>query len=280
MSQTRKFHQLDVFSAEPLMGNALAVVHQAEGLDDEALAAFARWTNLAETTFLLPPTHPDADYRVRIFTIDGELPFAGHPTLGSCRAWLEAGGRPRNSGQVIQECGIGLVRVRQSKSRLAFAAPPLRRSGPLDEALVSRIADGLGIPSSEILAHQWVDNGPGFCAVMLESAAKVLALKPDRLKLRGMEVGVLGPQVEGADSDFEVRAFVTSEGVPEDPATGSLNAGLAVWLTGAGLAPDHYCVAQGTALGRRARIFIDREGEDIWVGGDCAVVVDGSVNLG
>ena len=169
----RRFDQLDVFSAVPLKGNPLAVVHAAQGLTEATMAAFARWTNLSETTFLLPPVDPMADYRVRIFTPGGELPFAGHPTLGSCHAWLAAGGQPRQAGLVVQECGVGLVRIRREGARLAFAAPPLRRTGPLDEALLTRIAAGLGVARAEILQHHWVDNGPGWCAVMLPSAASV-----------------------------------------------------------------------------------------------------------
>ena len=171
----RRFHQVDVFTAVALKGNPLAVVHAAEGLGDATMAAFARWTNLSETTFLLPPTQAEADYRVRIFTPGGELPFAGHPTLGSCWAWLAAGGQAKQAGVVVQECGVGLVRVKRDGTRLAFAAPPLRRSGPLDAELLQRIATGLGVVPADVLHHQWVDNGPGWCAVMLKSAAQVLA---------------------------------------------------------------------------------------------------------
>jgi PhzF family phenazine biosynthesis protein len=170
----RRFDQIDVFTAEALRGNPLAVVHDAQGLDDARLAAFARWTNLSETTFLLPPTDPAADYRVRIFTPGGELPFAGHPTLGSCHAWLAAGGRPQRDGVVVQQCGVGLVQVRRDGLRLAFAAPPLRRSGPLDDALVQQIRQALGLEPAAIRGHQWVDNGPGWCALLLDSAERVL----------------------------------------------------------------------------------------------------------
>jgi PhzF family phenazine biosynthesis protein len=282
--RARRFHQLDVFTAVPLRGNPLAVVHDAAGLDDATMAAFARWTNLSETTFLLPPADPAADYRVRIFTPGGELPFAGHPTLGSCHAWLAAGGRPRSAGQVVQECGVGLVTVRRDEAaggRLAFAAPPLRRSGPLDEALLVRIAAALGIDRGAIVQHQWVDNGPGWCAVMLASGAAVRALMPDMaaLALAVLKLGVVGAQAAGADTAFEVRAFVPSMGIGEDPVTGSLNAGLAQWLIGAGLAPAAYVAAQGSALGRAGRVHVRHDGEHCWIGGDVAGCIEGTVTL-
>ncbi len=275
----RPFHQLDVFTAVPLKGNPLAVVHAAEGLDDATLAAFARWTNLSETTFLLPPRDPVADYRVRIFTPGGELPFAGHPTLGSCHAWLAAGGVPKQAGMVVQECGVGLVRVRRSGARLAFAAPPLRRTGPLAIELLEHIAAGLRVPVADIVHHQWVDNGPGWCAVMLRSAEQVLALRPDMAALRDIKLGVVGSQPSGHDTQFELRAFVPGLGVPEDPVTGSLNAGVAQWLIGAGLAPAAYVASQGAALGRAGRLYIEQDGATIWVGGDVAACVEGTVTL-
>jgi PhzF family phenazine biosynthesis protein len=287
----RRFDQVDVFSAVPLKGNPLAVVHDAAGLADAEMAAFARWTNLSETTFLLPPT-PDgaargADYRVRIFTPGGELPFAGHPTLGSCWAWLAAGGQPRQAGVVVQECAVGLVRVRRDPSqpqRLAFAAPPLRRTGPLEEAEVQRLAAALRVARADVLHHQWVDNGPGWCALMLRDAAQVRALAPDFAVLAGAKLGVVGAEAPGADTAFEVRAFIPGMGVPEDPVTGSLNAGLAQWLIGAGLAPPRYVAAQGTALGRAGRVHVEREEgaaaqAPIWIGGDVVRVVVGSVTL-
>jgi PhzF family phenazine biosynthesis protein len=278
----RRFDQLDVFSSQPLMGNPLAVVHDAQGLPDEALAAFARWTNLSETTFLLPPTQPQADYRVRIFTPMGELPFAGHPTLGSCHAWLAAGGQPRGGDTVVQECGVGLVRVRRSPqgqgSRLAFAAPPLRRSGPLDEPLLARIAAGIGVARGAILQHQWVDNGPGWCAVMLADAAQVRAVQPDWPALAGLRLGLVGLQPPGGDTQFEVRALL-GDGRFEDPVTGSLNAGLAQWLIGAGLAPAAYVAAQGGALGRAGRVHVQQADGAIWVGGDVVACISGQVRL-
>jgi len=275
----RRFHQVDVFTATPLKGNPLAVVHDAQGLDDATMAAFARWTNLSETTFLLPPKDLGADYRVRIFTPGGELPFAGHPTLGSCAAWLAAGGQPRLVGLVVQECGVGLVRVRMEGARLAFAAPPLKRTGPLAPELVARVAAALRVAPSDLLQHQWVDNGPGWCAVMLGSAAQVRALRPDFAQLSDLKLGVVGACAPGEDTAFEVRAFVPGLGIPEDPVTGSLNAGLAQWLIGAGFAPSRYVAAQGSALGRAGRVHVQREGEDVWIGGDVAMCVEGEVTL-
>jgi PhzF family phenazine biosynthesis protein len=275
----RRFDQLDVFTAVPLRGNPLAVVHDAGGLDDARMAAFARWTNLSETTFLLPPADPRADYRVRIFTPGGELPFAGHPTLGSCHAWLAAGGRPRDDATVVQECGVGLVRIRRRGARLAFAAPPLQRTGPLDATLLAQIAAGLGLGVADIRAHQWVDNGPGWCAVLLRDAAEVLAVRPDWGRLGDLKLGLVGAQADGADTQFEVRAFVPGLGVREDPVTGSLNAGLAQWLIGAGLAPRAYVAAQGAALGRAGRVHVEAEGATIWIGGDVAECVRGEVRL-
>lgn len=279
MPATRRFHQLDVFSNEPLLGNALAVVHDGSGLDDSRMKAFARWTNLSETTFLLPPTHPDADYRVRIFTPEGELPFAGHPTLGSCYAWLQAGGKPRASAFVIQECEVGLVKIRRDGNRLSFAAPPLRRTGDLDEKTLDHIVACLGINRDEILRHQWVDNGPGWCVVMLKSAERVRQLKPDFVRMGTLALGIIGPQEKGGDSDFEIRGFVPSLAVPEDPVTGSLNAGVAQWMMQEGLAPAHYVVAQGSQLQRNGRVYLDKMGEDIWVGGDVVTCIEGQVTI-
>ena len=279
MTRTHRFTQLDVFTAVALRGNPLAVVHDAVGLTDERMAEFARWTNLSETTFLLPPTDVGADYRVRIFTPARELPFAGHPTLGSCHAWLAAGGLPREAHTIVQQCGVGLVRIRRDGQRLAFAAPPLQRTGPVEPALRVQAARSLGIPDAAILRLEWIDNGPGWMAALLPDAATVLALKPDFAAMRGLHLGVIGAHAAGHDAQFEVRAFVPGLGVPEDPVTGSLNAGLAQWLIGASLAPPRYVVAQGTAIGRAGRVHVAREGADIWIGGDVAEVVSGSVAL-
>jgi PhzF family phenazine biosynthesis protein len=275
---TRTFTQLDVFTDTPLRGNPLAVVHAAQGLSDAQMQAFARWTNLSETTFLLPPTEAAADYQVRIFTPDRELPFAGHPTLGSCHAWLAAGGRPHSADEVVQQCGVGLVRIRRDGTRLAFAAPPLRRRGIVEPETMAQIVRSLRIPADAIRASNWVDNGPGWVAVMLASRDEVLALQPDFGAMRGLELGVVAPWT-GGDAQFEVRAFVPSLGVPEDPVTGSLNAGLAQWLIGAGLAPERYVASQGTALGRSGRVFVEKRGDTVWIGGDSVVVVSGQVSL-
>ena len=272
-----RFAQVNVFSADPLAGNPLAVVHDADGLGDARMAALARWTNLSETTFLLPPKDPGADYRVRIFTPSSELPFAGHPTLGTCHAWLAAGGKPRKPDVVVQECGVGLVRVRRER-RLEFGAPPLRRSGALEAEVLSKIAKALSIQPSDIVQHQWVDNGPGWCAVMLRSARQVLALKPDWAALDPLKLGAIGPHERGHDAAFEVRAFIGTGGY-EDPVTGSLNASLAQWLIGAGLADSPYVAAQGTALQRAGRAYLRKDAEGVWVGGDVVEVVQGTLNI-
>ena len=275
---TFQFTQVNVFSTDPLGGNPLAVVHAAEGLSEAQMAALARWTNLSETTFLLPPTDPGADYYVRIFTPVGELPFAGHPTLGSCHAWLAAGGKPRKPSLVAQQCGVGLVLVRCDGPRLEFAAPPLRRTGALEPDVLAKIAKALALLPSDIVHHQWVDNGPGWCAVMLRSARQVLSLKPDWASLDPLKLGVVGPHDAGHDAAFEVRAFIGGGGY-EDPVTGSLNASLAQWLIGAGLAASSYVAAQGTAIQRAGRVHVRKDGDDIWVGGDVVSVVSGELRL-
>jgi len=274
----RPFRQVNVFSASPLAGNPLAVVHDAEGLSEAQMGALARWTNLSETTFLLPPTEPGADYRVRIFTPGGELPFAGHPTLGSCHAWLAAGGAPRTPGLVVQQCGAGPVAVRCDGPRLEFAAPPLLRTGPLEPEVRAKIAAALGLSESDVVHHQWADNGPGWCAVMLSSARQVLELKPDWARLDPLKLGVVGPHEAGGDADFEVRAFIGGGGY-EDPVTGSLNASLAQWLIGAGLAKPSYVAAQGAALQRAGRVHLRKDGDEVWVGGDVVEVVRGEIGL-
>ncbi len=277
MAIQRRFSQLDVFTSVPLLGNPLAVVHDAGGLSDAEMAALARWTNLSETTFLLPPVDPSADYLVRIFTPAGELPFAGHPTLGSCHAWLAAGGRPKDPDVVMQECGIGLVRVRRDGDRLAFAAPPLRRSGPVDAEMRAHVLRGLRIDGSAVRDIQWIENGPAWVGALLKDAQAVLDLKPDFPALDGLALGAVGPYPQGADCAFEVRAF-TRSGI-EDPVTGSLNAGLALWLMGAGIAPERYVASQGAALQRRGRVHVERIGADTWIGGAVCAVADGVINL-
>jgi PhzF family phenazine biosynthesis protein len=275
----RQFTQVDVFTERALLGNPLAVVHDAQGLSDEQMSAFARWTNLSETTFLLPPTDPAADYRVRIFTPHRELPFAGHPTLGSCHAWLEAGGVARAAGEVVQQCAAGLIRVRRSGARLAFAAPPCVRTGPLEDELLGRIVAALKIDRRDVLDHQWVDNGPGWSAVRLASAEAVLALAPDWAALRGIKLGVVGAHPAGSEAQFEVRALIGEGPGYEDPVTGSLNASLAQWLIGSGVAPDTYVAAQGTRLARAGRVHLVREAGTVWVGGGSVSCVRGELVL-
>jgi PhzF family phenazine biosynthesis protein len=278
---TRRFAQVDVFSSTGTEGNPVAVVVDGGGpgapIAEDRMAAFARWTNLSETTFVLPPTDPAADYKLRIFTPGGELPFAGHPTLGSAHAWLTSGGRPKGE-DVVQECGVGLVRIRRSGPRLAFAAPPLRRSGPVDSDTVDEVVAALGVDPGEVLAAEWVDNGPEWMVIQLGSGERVLEVRPDIPALGHHEVGLLGLYSSG-DVFAEVRAFVPGIGVPEDPVTGSLNAGIATWLRSTGPAPESYVAAQGAAIGRAGRVHVHDDGENIWVGGDTATVIEGTVAL-
>jgi PhzF family phenazine biosynthesis protein len=274
------FRQVDVFSNEPLRGNPVAVVHDADGLSEEQMAAFARWTNLSETTFLLTPTIDDADYRLRIFTPGGELPFAGHPTLGSAHAWLERGGAPRGA-EMVQECGVGLVRLRRA-DRLAFAAPPLIRSGPVDAADLDRVVRALRIDRDDVVDSQWADNGAGWVAVLLRDADAVLALTPDFGAFEGLDIGVVGLHPEGSAVRAEVRGFAPDAGIPEDPVTGSLNAALAQWLIGNGTLPSSFVAAQGTVLGRAGRVHADTDPADpstIWIGGATVTTIEGSVSL-
>jgi PhzF family phenazine biosynthesis protein len=276
---TRRFSQVDVFTSVPYHGNPVAVVHDADGIDPDAMLRFAKWTNLSETTFVLPPTDPAADYRLRIFTPISELPFAGHPTIGSCHAWLEAGGRPRNPDVIVQECGSGLVRLRRGRDgRLAFEEPPLIRGGPVDEETLERVCGGLRIPRDWIVDSQWADNGPGWVAILLESAAEVLTIDPGTVDL---DVGVVGPYAAGSDAAFEIRAFFPLNGsTVEDPVTGSLNASVAGWLTRTGRATPPYVVTQGRALGRDGRVHVTLDDAvTIWIGGDAVTCVRGEVDL-
>jgi PhzF family phenazine biosynthesis protein len=278
---SRSFKQIDVFSSEACRGNPLAVVLDGDGLSDAELQRFANCTNLSETTFLLPPTEPSADYRVRIFTTSMELPFAGHPTLGSCHAWLEAGGQPKNPNTVVQECGAGLIPIRREKDQLAFGAPPLRKTGALDEGLLNTLVRGLRLSPQDVVAHQWLVNGPQWVGLLLRSAEQVLAVQPDFQTLKGIDFGLVGPHPAGAPCQFEVRGFAYVDGPTEDPVTGSLNAGIGQWLIGNGLAPARYVAAQGTALGRAGRVHVSRdEAGQVWVGGQSSTVVDGVVTLG
>ena len=276
-----EFKQVDVFSTVALKGNPVAVVLNADSLSDAQMADFARWTNLSETTFVLKPQNPEADYRLRIFTTLKELPFAGHPTLGSCHAWLEAGGQPKGA-EVVQECSAGLIRIRRQGGQLAFTAPPLLRTGAVEEALLQRICRGLGIEPQTVAQARWVDNGPGWVALMLRDRKQVLDLEPDYSQLLGLSVGVVGPwqpEVDGDEAQFEVRAFCAGEGMPEDPVTGSLNAGLAQWLIADGHAPTRYVASQGTAMGRAGRVSIEQIGADIWVGGAAVTCISGQLTL-
>ena len=274
-----QFTQVDVFSATPLQGNPLAVVHGADALSEAQMHAFARWTNLSETTFLLKPTDPAADYRVRIFTPHRELPFAGHPTLGSCHAWLEAGGVSQADGETVQQCAAGLIRIRRSGTRLAFAAPPRLRTGPLEDELLARIAKALSLRAEDVLGHQWVDNGPGWAAVRVRSAETVLNLKIDWPALGGIKLGVVGPHAADHDAQFEVRALIGEGAGYEDPVTGSLNASLAQWLIESGAAPEAYVAAQGTCLQRTGRVHLVREAGTVWVGGASVSCVRGELTL-
>lgn len=276
--RARRFQQVNVFSADPLMGNPLAVVLDGDGLSDEDMLAFARWMNLSETTFLLPPTNSEADYRVRIFTPTGELPFAGHPTLGSCHTWRAAGGHPRTPGVVIQECNVGNISIREQDGRFAFAAPPLRRSGPLSEEDRRAVLAALRVSADEVVDMAWVDNGPGWLGVQLRSADDVLSLEPDFAAMRPYKVGVIGLR-SGGETNAEVRAFAPSLAVGEDPVTGSLNASLAQWLIGTGTLPARYVAAQGTRLGRAGRVHVKQVDGTIWVGGDTVTTISGTVNL-
>jgi PhzF family phenazine biosynthesis protein len=281
----RRFQQVDVFSPEPLQGNPVAVVVDAEGLTSEQMQRFTRWSNLSEATFLLPPTDPQADYRVRIFTAAGELPFAGHPTLGSCHAWLRAGGRQRHDEHIVQECGAGLVPIRRADGQLAFRAPPLRRSGPVEEVDLARIARVLRVGREAIVDSQWVDNGPGWVAVMLASAEAVLAVSPAVPaddEGGSLDIGMVGPYAAGSPCAYEVRAiFADDRGrILEDPVTGSLNASLAQWLVASGRFEPPYLASQGTLLGRTGRPRISRDPDgSIWVGGATHTLVEGELRL-
>lgn len=276
------FRQVDVFSAEPWLGNPLAVVHDADGVNDAQMAEFVRWTNLSETTFLCTPTDPAADYRVRIWTTGGELPFAGHPTIGSAHAWLEAGGVPRGD-TVVQECGAGLVDVRRSP-RLGFAAPPLRRSGPVEPDLRARIVRALGVTDDAVEDMAWIDNGPGWVGVDLGSAESVVAVEPDIAAFTDLKVTVLGrwgpASAAELDADVEVRAFYADgRDFGEDPVTGSANAGLAQWLIGAGALPSAYTSRQGSVIGREGRVRLEAADGHVWVSGDAVTRITGEVDL-
>jgi PhzF family phenazine biosynthesis protein len=262
----RRFAQVDVFGGEPLGGNPVAVVLDGDGLSDAEMARFANWTNLSETTFVLPPTTLEADYRVRIFTTEEELPFAGHPTLGTCHAWLDGREPP---ARMVQECAAGLIPIRATPDGLAFAAPPVIRGGPVEPDLLERIERILGV--EDVVDAQWVDNGPGWVAVLLANAEAVLALQP--ADLEGLSVGAAGLHPGG---DLEVRAFFTGG---EDPVTGSLNASLAQWLVASGRISAPYVARQGTVLGRTGRVHVSEADGELWVAGATTMVVSGSADL-
>lgn len=275
---TLSVHMVDVFGAGPFSGNPLAVVSGAGAMTADDMQRVTRWFNLSETAFLLPAAHPDADYRVRIFTLEREMPFAGHPTLGSCHAWLAAGNSAKKAGEIVQECGAGLIAIRRDGKRLSFAAPPLIRSGTpsLDEVTAAR--ELIGIDASEIVDAAWIDNGPGWLGIRLASADKVLALNPARSWPARIDVGVVGSHAPGGDAAFEIRAFFSDHlgTIVEDPVTGSLNASVAQWLFATGVVEDAYVAAQGTRLGREGRVYVDRdETGRIWIGGNTRTHVEG-----
>jgi len=274
----RQFRQVDVFAEEPFVGNPVAVVHGADGLTDDEMRLFARWTNLSETTFLLPPTDERADYRVRIFTPGQELPFAGHPTLGTAHAWLEAGGPPARRDVIVQECAVGLVTLRRTSQGLAFKAPPTTHGGPVDEPTLAEVADVLRIDRADIVDAQWADNGPGWVAVELASAEAVLKVRPG---LTERKIGVFGRCPAGSAEAIEVRAFFSAgAGTLEDPVTGSLNASLAQWLLASGKIAAPYAARQGTVLGRRGRVHVSADADGaVWIGGGTHTLISGSVLL-
>ena len=278
MTLNRSFQLVDVFHDGPFSGNSLAVVLNADGLSTGEMQRITRWLNLSETTFLLPPTTPEADYRVRIFTLEREMPFAGHPTLGSCHAWIALFGNPQNKPEIIQECGAGLVPIRRTGTRYAFAAPPLIRGGEVEESTVQKIAEFLHIDRSNIIDSQWADNGPGWVVVLLESAEEVLALNPRRDYPTRIDVGVVGPYPKDNPIAFELRAFFSDHqgGIIEDPVTGSLNASVAEWLLSSGRATAPFIASQGTRLSRNGRIFIDQDQEGtVWVDGKTTTLFTG-----
>lgn len=271
-----------MFGEVACSGNPVAVVLDAEGLDDETLRRFSVWSNLSECTFVLPPTAPGADYRVRIFSLSTELPFAGHPTLGTARAWLDAGGRPADPGVVVQECAAGLIPVRIDGELLAFSPPPRIRSGAVDAETLAAVTGILGIDREQVVDAEWLDNGPGWVGVLLDSAEAVLRVRPDASQHPGRwDIGVIGPHPAGSETQFELRAFFgdDDESLREDPVTGSLNASAAEWLLATGRATAPYLAAQGTAMGRRGRVHVTSEDGTLWVGGRADVVISGTAQL-
>jgi PhzF family phenazine biosynthesis protein len=280
MTSARPFAQVDVFSSTPYLGNPVAVVLDGDGLDDEAMQRVARWTNLSETTFLLPPTNPEADYRVRIFTPGNELPFAGHPTLGSAHAWLEGGGQPRREDVIVQECTAGLINVRRSEGILSFAAPATQRTGNLESGYLAQIIAAFGIRENQVLSHQWVDNGPGWAVIRLATAEEVLDLEPDLSQIPTAMIGAIGAYPEGSEHAYEMRTFAPAVGIAEDPVCGSMNASVGQWLTGIGEMPSSYRVSQGTRLGRAGDITITADDDGtVWVGGSTTTCFRGTAEI-
>jgi PhzF family phenazine biosynthesis protein len=279
MTSNHNFSQVDVFSGSGFGGNPLAVVHDATDISTERMLEITSWTNLSETTFLLPPSDPRADYRVRIFCPGRELPFAGHPTLGTCAAWLASGGRPRDPEQIVQECGAGLVPIRHTADRLAFAAPPLVRSGPVDEVLLQERLRLLGLTQSDVVDAAWIDNGPGWMGLLLDSAEAVLDVALPTTPTPGFDVGLIGFHSPGSDHAIEVRGlFADASGsVREDPVTGSLNASAAQWLIASGRISAPYVARQGTAIGRSGRVYVSADDHDLWIGGDCTITISGTI---
>jgi len=282
LTMNRRFNLVDVFHDGPFSGNPLAVVLDADGLTTDQMQTVTRWMNLSETAFLLPPTEPTADYRVRIFTLEREMPFAGHPTLGSAHAWLTAGGQPKNDRKIIQECKLGLVELHQRSSTFSFAAPPLIRSGNVEEQKIDEVIRFLHIERSEVIDIQWRDNGPGWIGVLLKSSDAVLALEPPRAYPTRIDVGVIGAYPPNSSAAFEIRTFFSdhNQGIVEDPVTGSFNASAAQWLLSAGHAIAPYIVSQGTRLGRAGRIYIEQDSNSVvWVGGKTTTMVSGTCTI-
>jgi PhzF family phenazine biosynthesis protein len=275
-----RFSQVDVFASDGFSGNPVAVVHDAGGITTEQMLKITAWTNLSEATFLLPPEDDAADYLVRIFCPGRELPFAGHPTLGTCAAWLAAGGRPKNADHIVQQCGAGLISIRGTDGRLAFAAPPMIRTGPIEPGLLAERQRQLELDAGDVVASAWIDNGPGWMGFLLESAEAVLDVGLPTEMTPGFDVGLIGPHSNGNECAIEVRGLFADDvgQVREDPVTGSLNASAAQWLTGLGKIATPYVAAQGTAIGRRGRIHVDEAQGDLWIGGDTTVTISGTID--
>jgi len=279
--RSRRFIQCDVFTSEPTRGNGLAVIVDGDGLSVQQMQRFAAWTQLAETTFLMPPTDPGADYKVRIFTPAREIPFAGHPTLGSCAAWLQSGGQPKNAGTVKQECAVGIVTIDTTGQMPAFAAPPTRTT-PMAEETRDKVVATLGIDPGRIVRTAQLDNGPVWQAFELRSAEDVLAVDATRVHHGNLQrIGLFGRHERGGDCDYETRMLSSTSMNNEDPVTGSLNAAIACWMYGDGQWREPVTVAQGTRLDRLGRVYMRRDAANgtIWVGGQTCMLIEGTVTL-